>query len=85
MAPSHKVSSSPGGVVGTAIRPQSVGTLPTKNGRAKFRFLLNQDKMPWVAFNRALGLAALTRPAVEYEGLYKHTWRHSISTVMPMT
>ena len=43
MAPSHKVSSSPGGVVGTAIRPQSVGTLPTKNGRAKFRFLLNQQ------------------------------------------
>jgi hypothetical protein len=41
--------------------------------------------MPWVAFNRALGLAALTRPAVEYEGLYKHTWRHPNSTVMPMT
>jgi transposase InsO family protein len=43
MAPSHKVSSSPGGVVGTAIRPRSVGTLPTNSGRAKFRFLLNQD------------------------------------------
>ena len=34
---------------------------------------------------RLLGLAALTRPAVEYEGLYKHTWRHPTSTVMPMT
>ena len=43
MAPSRKVSSSPGGVVGTAIRPRSVGTLPTNSGRAKFRFLLNED------------------------------------------
>lgn len=33
----------------------------------------------------APSLATLTRPAVEYEGLYKHTWRHPISTVMPMT
>ena len=51
----------------------------------EFVFRFNRREMPWVAFNRALGLAALTRPAVEYEGLYKHTWRHPISTVMPMT
>jgi hypothetical protein len=38
-----------------------------------------------MAFNREPGLAALTRPAVEYEGLHKHTWRHPTSTVMPMT
>ena len=51
----------------------------------EFVFRFNRREMPWVAFNRALGLAALTRPAVEYEGLYKHTWRHPTSTVMPMT
>jgi hypothetical protein len=50
----------------------------------EFVFRFNRREMPWVAFNRALGLAA-TRPAVAYEGLYKHTWRHPTSTVMPMT
>lgn len=42
----------------------------------EFVFRFNRRDMPWIAFNRALGLAALTRPAVEYEGLYKHTWVH---------
>jgi transposase-like protein len=42
----------------------------------EFVFRFNRRDMPWVAFNRALGLAALNRPAVEYEGLYKHTWVH---------
>jgi hypothetical protein len=51
----------------------------------EFAFRFNRREIPWVAFNRALGLATLTRPAVEYEGLYKHTWRHPTSTVMPMT
>ena len=50
----------------------------------EFVFRFNRREMPWVAFNRALGLAA-TRPAVAYEGLYKQTWRHPTSTVMPMT
>jgi len=31
----------------------------------EFVFRFNRREMPWVAFNRALGLAALTRPAVE--------------------
>ena len=42
----------------------------------EFVFRFNRRDIPWVAFNRALGLAALNRPAVEYEGLYKHTWIH---------
>lgn len=42
----------------------------------EFVFRFNRRGTPWAAFNRALGLAALNRPAVEYEGLYKHTWVH---------
>lgn len=42
----------------------------------EFVFRFNRRDIPWVAFNRALGLAALNRPAVQYEGLYKHTWIH---------
>lgn len=42
----------------------------------EFVFRFNRRDNPWVAFNRALGLAALNRPAVQYEGLYKHTWIH---------
>lgn len=42
----------------------------------EFVFRFNRREIPWVAFNRALGLAALTRPAVHYDGLYKHTWNH---------
>lgn len=42
----------------------------------EFVFRFNRRDIPWIAFNRALGLAALNRPAVEYEGLYKHTWVH---------
>jgi hypothetical protein len=29
--------------------------------------------------------SAQSAPEIEYEGLYKHTWRHPTSTVMPMT
>lgn len=42
----------------------------------EFVFRFNRRDIPWIAFNRALGLAALNRPAVEYEDLYKHTWVH---------
>lgn len=42
----------------------------------EFVFRFNRRDIPWIAFNRALGLAALDRPAVEYEGLYKGTWAH---------
>ena len=42
----------------------------------EYVFRFNRRDIPWVAFNRALGLAALERDAVEYEGLYKHTWVH---------
>jgi transposase-like protein len=42
----------------------------------EFVFRFNRRDIPWIAFNRALGLAALSRPAVEYEGLYKGTWNH---------
>ena len=42
----------------------------------EFVFRFNRRDIPWVAFNRALGLAALNRPAVQYEGLYKRTWIH---------
>lgn len=42
----------------------------------EFVFRFNRRDIPWVAFNRALGLAALDRPAVSREGLYKHTWIH---------
>ena len=42
----------------------------------EFVFRFNRRDIPWVAFNRALGLAALNRPAVQYEELYKHTWVH---------
>ena len=42
----------------------------------EYVFRFNRREIPWVAFNRALGLAALTRPSLEYEGLYKHTWLH---------
>jgi hypothetical protein len=42
MALSPKVISSPGGVAGAGFRSQFVGVQPTKNNRAKFRFLLNQ-------------------------------------------
>ena len=44
MAPSPKVISSPGGVAGAEIWPQTMGVQPTKNDRAQFRFLLNQHK-----------------------------------------
>lgn len=42
----------------------------------EYVFRFNRRDIPWVAFNRALGLAALERDAIEYEGLYKHTWVH---------
>lgn len=42
----------------------------------EFVFRFNRRDTPWVAFNRALGLATLNRLAVEYDGLYKHTWVH---------
>jgi transposase-like protein len=42
----------------------------------EFVFRFNRRGTPWAAFNRALGLATLNRPALEYEGLYKHTWLH---------
>lgn len=42
----------------------------------EFVFRFNRRDIPWIAFNRALGLAALNRPALQYEGLYKHTWTH---------
>ena len=42
----------------------------------EFVFRFNRRDTPWVAFNRALGLATLNRLAVEYNGLYKHTWIH---------
>lgn len=42
----------------------------------EYVFRFNRRDMPWIAFNRVLALVALGRPAVEYEGLYKHTWLH---------
>lgn len=42
----------------------------------EFVFRFNRRDIPWIAFNRALSLAVLNRPVVEYEGLYKHTWVH---------
>lgn len=35
----------------------------------EYVFRFNRRDIPWISFNRALGLAALTRPALEYEGL----------------
>ena len=42
----------------------------------EFVFRFNRRDIPWIAFNRALGLAALNRHAVQYDDLYKHTWIH---------
>ena len=42
----------------------------------EFVFRFNRRDSPWVAFNKALGLVMLHRSAVEYDGLYKHTWVH---------
>lgn len=42
----------------------------------EFVFRFNRRDIPWIAFNRALCLAVLNRPALQYEGLYKHTWVH---------
>jgi transposase-like protein len=42
----------------------------------EYVFRFNRRDMPWIAFNRALGLSVLDRPAAEYEGLHKHTWLH---------
>jgi hypothetical protein len=42
----------------------------------EYVFRFNRRDIPWVAFNRVLALVALARPALEYEGLYKHTWQH---------
>lgn len=42
----------------------------------EFVFRFNRREIPWVAFNRALGLATLDRAAPSYEGLFKHTWFH---------
>ncbi len=50
----------------------------------EFVFRFNRRLTPWFAFNRALGLAAMERPTVEYEGLYKHTWQHPNPTAGPM-
>jgi transposase-like protein len=61
-------------LVGThkgAVQPQHLQAYLNE-----FVFRFNRRDIPWVAFNRALGLAALNRPAVQYEGLYKHTWVH---------
>ena len=54
-----------------AVRPQHLQAYLNE-----FVFRFNRSDIPWIAFNRALGLAALNRPAVEYGGLYKHTWVH---------
>lgn len=54
-----------------AVRPQHLQAYLNE-----FVFRFNRRGIPWVAFNRALGLAALSRPALSYEGLYKHTWIH---------
>lgn len=54
-----------------AVRPQHLQAYLNE-----FVFRFNRRDIPWIAFNRALGLAALNRPAVEYEELYKHTWVH---------
>lgn len=42
----------------------------------EFVFRFNRRDIPWIAFNRALGLAMLGREPVTYKGLYKHTWVH---------
>jgi len=42
----------------------------------EFVFRFNRRDIPWTAFNRALGLCALDRPAVEYEALQEGRWVH---------
>jgi hypothetical protein len=42
----------------------------------EYVFRFNRRDLPWVAFNRVLALVALAQPALEYKGLYKHTWLH---------
>ena len=42
----------------------------------EYVFRFNRREIPWIAFNRALAMLALGRDALEYEGLYKHTFRH---------
>jgi hypothetical protein len=69
-------------LVGTlkgAVQPQNLQAYPNE-----FVFPSNRRDMPWVAFDRALGLAALNRPAVQYEGLYKHTWGRPTPERSPM-
>jgi transposase-like protein len=50
----------------------------------EYVFRFNRRDIPWVAFNRALGLAAQTAVPVEYEGLYKHTHIHPNPSQGPM-
>ena len=54
MALSPKVISSPRGVVGAGSWPQTVSVHPTKNDRAKFRFLLNQHNTLYRCLDRLL-------------------------------
>ena len=42
----------------------------------EFVFRFNRRDIPWIAFNRVLGLAMLGAEPVTYSGLYKHTWVH---------
>jgi hypothetical protein len=42
----------------------------------EFVFRFNRRDIPWIAFNRVLGLAVDADEAAEYQGLYKGTWIH---------
>lgn len=61
-------------IIGTHKGAVQVQHLQAYLNEYVFRF--NRRDIPWVAFNRVLALAVLKRPALEYEGLYKHTWVH---------
>lgn len=50
----------------------------------EFVFRFNRRDIPWIAFNRVLALCALPREALEYEGLYKHTWVHPNPSEPPL-
>lgn len=59
MALRPTVTSSPGGVAGAGSRPQTVGLRPTKNDRARFRFLLNQHNQAWWDYKKFFGMGTL--------------------------
>jgi transposase-like protein len=42
----------------------------------EYVFRFNRRDIPWIAFNRALGLAAHAPKAAEYAGLYRGAWVH---------